>query len=174
MILEIVQAKDPSLRKKSKPVKKIDKKILKLIEDMKETLLVQDDPEGVGLAAPQVGKNIRLFMMKPENVIRVVINPEVVSVSEEKDKKSNGDKKIMEGCLSLPHFYGPLERAAKITIKFQDVDGNTLTETFKNFEAQIVQHELDHLDGILFVDRLLEAKKPLYEWVGNEWERVEI
>jgi peptide deformylase len=173
MILTILDAKNPSLRQKSKSVKKVDKKVITLIEDMKETLLVQDDPEGVGLAAPQVGKNIRLFLMRPEDEIKVVINPKVISINN-KTKSTDKNKKIMEGCLSLPHFYGPLERSSQITIEYQDETGQKQINKFVGFEAQIVQHEIDHLEGILFVDRLLKAKKPLYEWVNGEWEKVDI
>lgn len=175
MILDILDAKEPSLRKKSKKVKKIDKKIKKLIADMKETLNAQSDPEGVGLAAPQVGKNLRIFMMKPEKEIKVVINPKVLSKKKLSDKSSiPQDKKIMEGCLSLPHFYGPLERDPEIEIEYLDIKGKKVKEKFTGFEAQIVQHEIDHLNGVLFVDRLLESRKPLYEWVDGEWERVDL
>lgn len=173
MILEILDAKSPSLREKSKEVKRIDKRIKKLITDMKETLEIQTDPEGVGLAAPQVGKNLRLFLMKPKDDIVVVINPKVIS-KKKSEQSEPVDKKIMEGCLSLPHFYGPLDRDPEITIEFQDIKGNVNKRTFKGFEAQVVQHEIDHLNGVLFVDRLIESGKPLYEWVDDEWERVDL
>lgn len=80
----------------------------------------------------------------------------------------------MEGCLSLPHFYGPLVRAQKITIEYLDENGDTQTSSYEGLLAQIVQHEIDHLDGIIFVDRLLEQKRPLYEYRDGEWEKVEI
>ncbi len=174
MIRRIVQANEPSLREISKRIEKIDKKITDLIRDLKETLIIQKDPEGVGLAAPQVGKNIRMFAMRPdENKDPVVIiNPEIVSIS--KPKKTDKKTKILEGCLSLPNYYGPLVRAQKITIRFWGENGETKTQTFTGLAAQIVQHEIDHLEGTLFVDRLLEQKKPLYELVNDEWEKVEI
>ena len=80
----------------------------------------------------------------------------------------------MEGCLSLPHYYGPLLRPDKVKAKYLNEKGDTVTETFHGFEAQIIQHEVDHLVGILFVDRLLEQKKPLFELVDDEWQEVEI
>jgi peptide deformylase len=81
---------------------------------------------------------------------------------------------LMEGCLSLPNYYTPLSRSKEVTLKYMNEKGEELTEIFHNFEAQIVQHEVDHLSGIMFVDRLLEQKKTLYKLVNNEWEEVEI
>lgn len=173
MILNILDAKQPSLRKKSKPVKKIDKKIKKLIQDMEETLRAQRDPEGVGLAAPQVGKNLRIFLMKPTDDIVVIINPKVIS-KKKLVTKTKKEPKILEGCLSLPHFYGPLIRDPEITIEYLDIKGNKLRKTFNDFEAQLIQHEIDHLNGVLFVDILLKEGKPLYEYNDGEWERVEL
>ena len=80
----------------------------------------------------------------------------------------------MEGCLSLPHYYGPLKRPKKITIKYLNSEANEVIEDFVGFTAQIVQHEIDHLNGILFIDRLLTDKKPLYKLAGDEWEEVEL
>jgi peptide deformylase len=177
MIRPILQSGDPVLRQKSKPVGKIDKKILDLIRDMKDTLDVQKDPEGIGLAAPQIGKNVRIFLMKPKDKVTVVINPKIISINKEQRTKNKGEKRksdIMEGCLSLPHFYGPLKRSYTITLEFLDEKGQKQTESFEGLMAQIVQHEIDHLDGVLFIDRLLEQQKPLYEHKNGEWERVEI
>ncbi len=173
MIRQILPSTDKRLRLKSKEVVKIDKKIKLLIRDLKETLVAQKDPEGIGLAAPQIGKNVRIFVIKPKNKIDVIINPEVISIEDEnKNKKTK--KNIMEGCLSLPHFYGPIKRSSKIKIKFLDEKGEIKIKEFTGIEAQIIQHEIDHLNGVLFIDRLLEQKKPLYEYVNGNWERVEI
>ena len=185
MIRDIVNAKDPRLRVTSKPLKKIDKKIRELINDLKETLDVQNDPEGIGLAAPQIGKNVRVFVMKPHEEIRTVINPRILKIYESstdkplkkkpgKHKKGKKDKKIMEGCLSLPHFYGPIARAKKVTIEYLDENGEKKSQTFVGLEAQIVLHEIDHLDGKLFIDRLIEQKKPLFEYKNGEWEEVDL
>lgn len=179
MIRQILKATEPSLRKKSKTIKKIDKKVLSLITDLKDTLEVQNDPEGVGLAAPQIGKNVRVFIVKLDRGLKTVINPEILKMSSfKKDKtpKSRQKKKnkIMEGCLSLPHYYGPLKRAGQIKIKYLDENGKTKVETFTKFGAQIIQHEIDHLNGILFVDKLLQQKTPLYEFLDGEWEKVDL
>lgn len=176
MIKKIVLSTEPSLRQKSKPVGKIDKKIKDVIRDLKDTLAVQKDPEGVGLAAPQIGKNLRIFYAKYKKFEKLVINPEIIKIDYSKKEGANkkGDKEILEGCLSLPYYYGPLKRAPKVTIKYLDEDGKTLTESFEGFHAQIVLHEIDHLEGILFIDHLLEEHQPLYKIEGDEWEEVEL
>jgi peptide deformylase len=178
MIRKILPSGDPILRKKSRPVTKIDKKVSDLIKDLKETLNAQKEPEGVGLAAPQIGKTLRIFVAKYKGFERVVINPEIIKI-EAKGRKKSGEKKqskkeILEGCLSLPYYYGPLKRAPKITIKYLNEKGNSQTETFEGFHAQIIMHEIDHLEGVLFIDHLLEEGKPLYKVEGDEWEEVEL
>lgn len=177
MIKKILHSSDPVLRQKSKPVAKIDKKTLTLVQDLKDTLSVQKEPEGIGLAAPQIGKNLRVFVANYKDFNRVVINPEILSIEKSKPhsaKASRGKKEILEGCLSLPYYYGPLKRAPKVTVKYLNEKGEEITETFEGFNAQIVMHEIDHLEGILFVDHLLEEKKPLYKVDGDEWEEIEL
>lgn len=172
MVKKILKADNPKLRKRSKPVKEVDKKILSLIADLKETLVAQKEPEGIGLAAPQIGKNLKIFVVKVHDELKIFINPEITAVLR---KKSQGkEKEIMEGCLSVPHYYGPLKRAKKIRVKYLTPEGEKRVETFEGLPAQIIQHEIDHLDGILFVDRLLEQKKPLYKLEADEWEKVDL
>lgn len=185
MVQKIVQSGNPTLRRLSKPVEKIDKKVQKLIQDLKDTLSVQKDPEGVGLAAPQIGINLRVFAIDFKNLKRIVINPEIISRAwpsgleikkvklpiKEKQKKNE----ILEGCLSLPHYYGPLKRDGYVKLKYLDENGEEIIEEFKDFNAQIILHEIDHLNGFLFIDRLLEQKKKLYKLdESDEWEEVEI
>lgn len=176
MIKKILPSRDPVLRQKSRKVDKIDKKIKDLIKDLKDTLSTQKDPEGVGLAAPQIGKNLCVFLAKYKDFERVVINPKIIKI--EKTSKKMPDKKskkeILEGCLSLPYYYGPLRRASKVTIEYLGEDGKVKTETFDGFHAQIILHEIDHLNGILFVDHLLGEGKPLYKVEGKNWEEVEL
>src|SRR4030043_2444538 len=138
MIQKILGSRDPKLRLPSKPVAVIDKKVLDLIQDLKDTLAVQKDPEGVGLAAPQLGKNLQIFVINFKNIQRVVINPEILEIRENnkqacrsRDKK-NGFK-IMEGCLSLPNYYSPIKRASLIKLKYLDENGKEVIEEFKNF-----------------------------------------
>lgn len=177
MVRKILQSGDPVLRQKARVVSKVDKKILNLIQDLKDTLKTQKEPEGVGLAAPQIGKSVRIFLADYKDFQRVVINPEVLDISEKRianSKKPKTNKEILEGCLSLPYYYGPLKRAASVTLKYLNEKGEEIIEVFKNFNAQIIMHEIDHLDGILFIDRLLEAKKHLYKVDGDDWEEVEL
>ena len=185
MIRKIIAVRDPALRKISKPVKKIDKKIITLISDMRETLALQKDPEGVALAAPQVGKNIRLFIINYESFKRIVINPKIIKIEDLPTEKTKTNKKrskkkrkertqLLEGCLSLPHYYTPIDRNRKITVKYQNEKGAIIKEEFKGFYAQIIQHEIDHLNGIVFIDRLLEQKKPLFKFSADSWEEVDL
>lgn len=174
MIRKILSAKEPTLRQSSKPVEKIDKKIIQIVNDLKNTLALQKDPEGVGLAAPQIGKNLRIFVASYGKISFAAINPEVISQSTKLSEVSENKDQLMEGCLSLPHYYGPLRRSSSVTLKYQTPEGREKVEEFTGFMAQIVQHELDHLEGILFVDKLLEQKESLYKLVGEEWEEVEL
>lgn len=173
MIRKILRSGDPKLREISKTVVKIDSKILKLVQDLKETLAIQKDPEGVGLAAPQIGKSLRVFVFSYNGVERVIINPEIIKQSVSKSKKESKNE-ILEGCLSLPNYYGPLKRDQKLKIKYQTLEMVNKTESFSGFNAQIILHEIDHLNGVLFLDRLLEQKQPLYKLEADKWEEVEL
>lgn len=174
MVSKILDTKDSRLKETSKEVKKIDKKISSLIADLKDTLKAQEDPEGVGLAAPQIGKNVRVFVMLSGKIIKTVINPVVVKVTKDPEKGKKKGPSIMEGCLSLPHFYTPLVRANGIEIEYLDETGKRIVEKFTGLDAQIVQHEIDHLNGLLFIDRMFEQKKPLYEHHNGEWDEVDL
>ena len=176
MIRKILRSGDPRLREISKPVTKIDSKILKLIRDLKETLAIQKNPEGVGLAAPQIGKRLRIFVANYKELNRIVINPEILKskspITNYQSPKSR--QEILEGCLSLSNYYAPLKRINLVKIKYLNEEGKEVTEEFKGFNAQIVLHEIDHLNGILFLDRLLEQKQPLYKLGKDKWEEVEL
>jgi len=177
MIKKILESGNKILRGPSKNIPKIDKRIRSLINDLKETLEAQVDPEGVGLAAPQIGVNLKVFVTKPAKEIKTYINPKIISSKKKvvnKKKKKLKEKKIMEGCLSLPHYYSPLDRDFEVKLKYTNEAGKKVTEVYTGIEAQIVQHEVDHLSGILFVDRLLEQDKPLYEYKNGEWDEVEL
>lgn len=175
MIRKILNVRDPHLREVSKPVGTIDKKVKEIVRDLRETLAIQKEPEGVGLAAPQIGKNLRIFVFSFGEISRACINPEILEKSEVKLKTKSKKQTIMEGCLSLPNYYGPLKRAATVKLKYLDENGGEKVEEFKNFYAQIVLHEMDHLNGKLFIDRLLEEKKQLFKLDKNgEWEEVEL
>ncbi len=172
MILKFVDIKDPILRQKAKAVGVIDKKVLGLISDMKETLTAANDPEGIGLAAPQIGKSLQIFLVNFEGTELVVINPKIISVADL--PKTKRKEKTLEGCLSLPHYYGPIKRPEEITIDYLDEKGTKKRETFKGFMAHIIAHETDHLKGVLFIDHILGQNAPLYKFDGDEFEEVEL
>lgn len=176
MVRKIVQSGDPILRAESKPVGRVDKKVKDLIKDLKDTLRVQKDPEGIGLAAPQIGKNLRVFVCSYKKFNRVVINPKILKITDisKSEKKKESKREILEGCLSLPYYYGPLKRAKKVSVEYLNEQGESVTEEFTDFDAQIILHEIDHLNGILFIDHLLKEKKPLYKVEDDEWEEVEL
>lgn len=173
MILDVVQAPDEVLADKAKPVEKVDADILALIEDMKQTLIAQTDPEGIGLAAPQVGKSVQLFIVKydDESPFDVYLNP-VLELGKEKEvvRKNTKEKarEKLEGCLSLKVIWGTVKRSKKVHMQWMDVDGKEHKATFSGFYATILQHEYDHLQGILFPRRVLEQKGQLYKSHKNE------
>lgn len=150
---------------------------------MEKTLVAQDDPPGVGLAANQVGLNISLFLIKPSEKAKttVFINPKVLKISDnliERERKSPGKKtkkkKVkLEGCLSIPRIWGPVKRYDRIFIHYQDPDGQEHLKWFTGFEAIIIQHEIDHLNGIVFTQRSLEQKGQLYREENEELVKIE-
>jgi peptide deformylase len=165
MILPIVKAPHPVLAKQAAPVKKIDKDILALVENMKETLLSCHDPEGIGLAAPQIGESLQLFIVKEDTnePFFVFINPTIVlSPLEPKSASSKKEKEKLEGCLSLGDVWGVVKRSPRLTCSWTDTTGLMHTQEFSGFFATIIQHEYDHLQGILFPKRTIEQNGRLY------------
>jgi peptide deformylase len=168
-MLKIVTAPNPVLSTKAKSVAKVDFAVLKLIEQMEEALNAAADPIGVGLAAPQVGKSLSLFIAKPtENAkMQAFINPKIVKIEDGKVGKAKGKTKKLEGCLSLKDIWGEVERAKAIELDYVDIEGKPHHKKFTGFIATIIQHEVDHLNGILFPKRVLEQKGTLYESKKN-------
>lgn len=142
--MEILRYPNPFLRKKAKAVKKIDEKIRKLIKNMIETMHAAP---GVGLAAPQIGESIRLFVVDTGEGPFAVINPKIKS-------KSKIMQTFEEGCLCLPGIVGPVSRPSKITVEGLDRLGKKITIEADGYLATILQHEIDHLDGIVFIDKV--------------------
>lgn len=144
----IVIEGDPILRKKCRPVDKVDDRIRGILEDMLETL---HEAGGVGIAAPQVGILRRMFIAEPEpGEVYYMINPEILEKS--------GSDTAEEGCLSVPGFAGAVERATYVKIKALDIDGNERTIEAEEWAARVMQHEYDHLDGILYTDKAIEMR----------------
>jgi peptide deformylase len=169
-MLQIVQAPSPVLSGQTKKINKVDNSIRKFIEEMAYTLENTTDPEGVGLAATQVGESLQLFVIKesPKSPLLVFINPEIISKSKKQypivdsqSKKKKGVK--LEGCLSLKDIWGIVHRSNSVKLSYTDEKGNRHTEIFNGFLATIIQHECDHLQGILFPKRVLEQNEKLYK-----------
>lgn len=169
-MLEIVNAPDSILSQKAKPVDKIDSSTLKLIKEMEESLNFAADPVGVGLAAPQVGKSLRIFIAKPtlKSKISVFINPKIIKRASPQKKINREKTRKLEGCLSLPNIWGEVLRYNEVFVEFKDEKGKKHNKKFNGFLATIVQHEIDHLDGTLFPKRVLEQKQTLYKSEKNE------
>jgi peptide deformylase len=171
-MLKIIQVPHKVLTTPTGEIKKIDDKIRKLVYDMEETLVAQVDPQGVGLAAPQVGVNLSLFIMKPslKAETEVCINPHILKIEDRKSRMDENKK--LEGCLSIPRIWGPVKRPQKVLLEYQDLTGEKHLRWFTGFKATIVQHEVDHLQGVLFTRRALEQKTVLYEEKNGELEKM--
>lgn len=167
MILDIVKYPDPSLGDKAVDIAEITPEIKELAANMLETMY---DAEGVGLAAPQIGKALRLVVMDAfyrdgEKKPRALVNPEL-ELSEERIVSEN------EGCLSVPlNFRADVERAATVRVRALDLEGNQIDEIFEGLPAIIVQHETDHLDGTLFIDRISRLRRNIYDSKVKKWRK---
>lgn len=172
-IREILEAPDPRLKTISKPVEAFDDGLKSLVADMFETMY---DARGIGLAAIQVGEPLRLLVidLQPEDPDaepepcdhdghhhhhqptkkepRIFVNPEILDPSEEQNI-------YQEGCLSVPEIYADVERPAACRVRYQDMDGNVHEEELSGMIATCIQHEMDHLNGILFIDHLSRLKR---------------
>jgi len=181
-MLKIVLVPDPVLSAPTKKVEVIDEKIKSLVVEMEKTLVAQTDPIGVGLAANQVGVNLSLFIIKKssQSPTKVFINPKIIESVQGKyklkkphTKKSHSPVKL-EGCLSIPRIWGPVTRASKIYLEYQNIDGKSIKKWFYGFEATIIQHEVDHLKGFVFTQRTLEQKGELFKESHGKLKAIEI
>jgi len=139
----IVKYPDPILREKAEQVKRINDRLLRLLDDMAETMY---QAEGVGLAAPQVGVSKRVFVVDvgDEHGLLEFINPEIIS--------KEGEQFGPEGCLSIPGISGDVRRARKVKVRALNREGKTFELEAEDYLARAIQHELDHLNGVLFID----------------------
>ncbi len=151
--MHVVKLGSASLREKSVPIEHITEEIKALATEMIETMYKE---EGVGLAAPQVGRNIRMFVADSGSGAEVFINPQITGTSLELAE-------MEEGCLSIPGIYEKVARPKSIRIQAQDENGRKRVINASGYLARIIQHEYDHLDGILFIDRLDPEKKARIE-----------
>jgi peptide deformylase len=166
----IVATPNPVLSAPAKTVTSFDKRLSKLIRDMKAALRAAKHPKGVGLAASQIGEPWRVFITRPteKNEIRVFINPEIIRHSDDQTDGIPERENKLEGCLSIPKIWGRVARSSTLTLRYQDETGVSHEEQFAGFLATIIQHETDHTNGILFVQRVLEQKGKLYQSALDE------
>lgn len=160
MKLELAYYGDPILRKKASLVDEINDEIKNFINDMVETF--HSMPNAVGLAAPQVHRSLSIFLTEAPEMgenktwlpgkLRIFINPKILSVSE-------NDCIYQEGCLSIPNIYEDVERPIEVTLEAQDLNGNKFVETFRGYTARTILHENDHVNGVLFIDRIRGKKR---------------
>jgi peptide deformylase len=144
-VLTVRKYGDPVLRRRAAPVKDVTPEIRRLIADLTDTMY---DEVGIGLAAPQVGAAVRLIVVSDEDGrgVQALVNPVII--------EEGGQVTAEEGCLSIPGVFAPVTRAAWVRVEAQDADGQPVSITARALFARVLQHELDHLDGVLFIDRL--------------------
>ncbi len=152
-VLSIRNFPDPILKQKAKRVRTIDSSVKKLISDMIETM--HSDPGRVGLAAPQVGVSLRVIVIGlPEAEDIAFVNPEIV--------RRRGERLVNEGCLSVPGYFGQVQRAESVTVKGRDQSGKEIRIKAEGLLAQALEHEIDHINGVLYLDHL-ESTDKLYK-----------
>ena len=163
-ILKIYHYPEPVLRKETETVTSFDDTLTQLIADMGETMF---DAPGIGLAAPQVGKSLKMIVVDitkesdEEKKFMPMFNPEIV--------EHEGKQLDEEGCLSLPELTSNVKRYKKVTVSFQDAEGKQQELTAEDRFAVVLQHEIDHINGILFLDHLSSLKKSLYKKKVKKW-----
>lgn len=190
--MKIISAPHPTLRQKAKEVEVFDKKFFIFLEKLADTLLKKEKPSGVGLAAPQVDKSLKVFAAvlgeanqeskKPR--VEFFINPKITKHSQEKILGLIDGSERFEGCLSVPMLYGPVPRFTWVEVEYQSLTQADLLRDkaqakitkkrarFENFDARVIQHEYDHLEGILFTDHILQNKLPIYIEENGEWVEI--
>lgn len=180
--MQVIKAPDNRLRVKTKAVKKINHSLLKTLSEMVKLTRTFQDPEGVGLASTQVGLEESFFVARlhdskkipPSNPSQrserwknygkefvAVINPKILLFYKR-------TKTYFEGCLSIPNIWGEVKRHTSIKVSYQDTNGHHITKTLTGIPAWIFQHEVDHLNGILFSERVLEQKGKFYKFTGKD------
>ena len=149
-VMKITEYPARVLARVGEPVTKFDAELRRLCDDMFETMYAE---EGVGLAAPQVGLSLRLFVMDCDGIKLVAANPEIVA--------AEGEQAGDEGCLSVGKIHAPLNRAARVRLRAQDVRGEVFEQEAEGLAARCFRHETDHCDGTLFIDRLTPLKRDM-------------
>lgn len=182
---KIVTVPHPVLRQTAAPIETLTPETLKWLHALSSTLRDTVDPPGVGLAAPQINQPWRAFTTQLDHdqntrtPIRLFVNPVIVDASDKQVLGTNPREPDLEGCLSIPLLYGPVLRAEWVTVEWQTLDwqdelAEHHTETFFDFAARVIQHEMDHLNGVLFTDHVREQSQPLYKSIKDSLVEVSI
>jgi peptide deformylase len=161
-IVILGEAGDSVLRQKAKKIHRVDNSTRRLVDDLIDTV---QEAHGAGLAAPQIGVPLRAIVTHVDDQLRVVINPEIVHTSEDEEEAD-------EGCLSIPGWWGPVKRKLAVTVKGVGRTGRPLKIKAEGLEARAFQHEIDHLNGVVFIERM-EDRSKLYR-VRSEAEEEEM
>jgi peptide deformylase len=163
----IVKAPDKRLRIKAKQVKKITPDLLKLAKEMIEFAQTFKDPEGVGLSTTQIGRDERFFVAKIGKGFDIFINPEIHVFNPKK-------KIFFEGCLSVPDYYGEVKRPLSVKVSYQNAQGERVSQTLRGISSWVFQHEVDHMNGILFMDRVIEEQGKVFKFAGKDRSGADI
>lgn len=165
-----------ALRTVSEPVTVFDDVLRQMIAQMAQVLAQASDPIGVGLAANQVNVLKRIFVMHIDSAAptQVFINPQIMKRQKKDIQQTISDKddEPLEGCLSVPRIWAPIDRDWKIRLRWHDEYQKQHEQDFEGFQAAVIQHEIDHLDGMLFTQRAMEQGKPIYEERGGKLHEV--
>lgn len=160
--MEIIKAPNALLRVETKEVKRLTPALLKTAQEMIRLTKTFKDPEGVGLASTQVGMNERFFVAKMDNDKFITcFNPEILS-------STKATRVRFEGCLSIPDYYGNVKRASGIKVKYMNEKGKITERPLKGVPAWIFQHEMDHINGTIFPDRVIQQGGKFYKWIGKD------
>ncbi len=162
----VIVAPNTRLRVQTKPIKKTTSALLNTLKEMIKLTQTFKDPEGVGLASTQIGLEESFFVAKMidqdgKEEFKAFINPQILSLGKRA-------KKYFEGCLSIPKYFGDVNRSLIAKVTYQDENGQAHTKTIKGVNAWIFQHEMDHLNGVLFVDKVLQQHGKMYKFTGKD------
>lgn len=159
----VVKAPDQKLRIQTKPVKKVTPELVKIAREMIKMTKTFKDPEGVGLASTQIGRSERFFVGKigKDDEFAIVFNPKIIKTAQKQ-------KVFFEGCLSIPDIYGETLRPIAVTVQYQDETGQLITKRLQGVAAWIFQHEVDHLNGTLFMDHVVSQKGRVFKVTGRD------
>lgn len=161
MIKPFVALPNQKIRQKSDEVIAFDSSVVQIVKDLLETAEIQKDPIALGLAAPQIDFYKRIFVARIRNKFKHFINPTIMKFPQK-------EVALMEGCFSVPQIYGNVTRPAEVDVKYYDMHGKQLNAHFKGMAAKIIQHELDHLNGILFIDHVHEQNGKTFKVVKDK------